>query len=206
MPCTPAEPALRSPARGPAGYPPEPRKRDRPCGGGRGPEIRPTGTEAGRLKARICSPAKGGLGELARSRAVLLRPRTVGCKDLTTTAVGKSERSTAARLDLIWRVVCQGVRHEFLAFAVAGRRGLWSAGVGGGPAGCARRAVRLICAGLGCRRTMVRRGEPLSSIGRGRPGGRVAHRSVAGSPRVAGPPPTQPTGSRMFGLVVTRFG
>ncbi len=41
--------------------------------------------------------------------------------------------------------------------------------VGGGPAGCARRAVRLIYAGWH-RRTMVRRGEPLSKIGRGQPG------------------------------------
>src|SRR5450755_1185782 len=40
--------------------------------------------------------------------------------------------------------------------------------VGGGPAGCARRAVRLIYAGWD-RRTMVRRGEPLSRIERGRP-------------------------------------
>jgi hypothetical protein len=40
--------------------------------------------------------------------------------------------------------------------------------VGGGPAGCARRAVRLIYAGWD-RRTMVRRGEPLSRIGRGQP-------------------------------------
>ena len=45
---------------------------------------------------------------------------------------------------------------------------------------------------------MVRRGEPLSSIGRGQSlSGRVAHSTVAGSPRVAGPPPTQPTGSRL---------
>jgi hypothetical protein len=41
--------------------------------------------------------------------------------------------------------------------------------VGGGPACCARRAVRLIYAGLGCRRTMVRREEPLSKVERGRP-------------------------------------
>jgi hypothetical protein len=40
--------------------------------------------------------------------------------------------------------------------------------VGGGPAGCARRAVRLIFAGCH-RRTMFRRGEPLSKIGRGQP-------------------------------------
>src|SRR5271154_5036621 len=94
---------------------------------------------------------------------------------------------------LIWRVFCQvGVVDlpHFVLF-VLGVVG-W---VGGGLAGCARRAVRLIFAGLGYRRTMVRRGEPLSKIGRGRPfGGRVAHRTVAGSPRVAGPPPTQPTG------------
>jgi hypothetical protein len=40
----------------------------------------------------------------------------------------------------------------------------------------------------------VRRGEPLSRIGRGPASRRVAHSWVAGSPRVAGPPPTQPTG------------
>jgi len=42
---------------------------------------------------------------------------------------------------------------------------------------------------------MVRRGEPLSSVERGRSPvvGRGAHSAFAGSPRVAGPPPTQPT-------------
>ena len=69
---------------------------------------------------------------------------------------------------LIWRAFCQGVRHDSLAFAGCWMRGGVVGWVGGGPAGCARRAVRLICAGWD-RRTMVRRGEPLSSIGRGQP-------------------------------------
>jgi hypothetical protein len=46
---------------------------------------------------------------------------------------------------------------------------VWSAGWVGGPAGCARRAVRLIYADPGGRRTMVRRGVPLCRIGRGQP-------------------------------------
>ena len=57
---------------------------------------------------------------------------------------------------------------------------------------------------------MVRRGEPLSRNERGQaPSGRerVAHRSVAGSPRGAGPPPTQPTGcSAVWRSGVTRSG
>jgi hypothetical protein len=92
----------------------------------------------------------------------------------------------AAGVRLIWREVCQGERHDFPAFAGrcgggCGRLGGWRSGVL-----CATR-VRLICAGLGCRRTMVRRGVPLSNIGRGLPcWGRVAHRRIAGSPRVPG--------------------
>jgi hypothetical protein len=41
--------------------------------------------------------------------------------------------------------------------------------VGGGPAGCARRAVRLIYAGLGTAGPWFVVGEPMSKIGRGQP-------------------------------------
>ena len=111
-----------------------------------------------------------------------------------------------AHESLIWRDVCQGGRHEFLAFAVRGA-GVMVGWVGGGPAGlCATRGQTDI-RGFVCRRTMVRRGEPLSSIGRGRPWvGRVAQAVVADSPRVAGPPPTQPTGWRTFGLWLLDLG
>ena len=54
-----------------------------------------------------------------------------------------------AHESLIWRVVCQGGRRDFshLALGVSGCVGVgW---VGGGPGCCARRAVSLICAGLG---------------------------------------------------------
>ena len=37
--------------------------------------------------------------------------------------------SGARRAELIWRVVCQGVRHEFPAFAGLVGRGVWSAGL-----------------------------------------------------------------------------
>jgi hypothetical protein len=70
---------------------------------------------------------------------------------------------------LIWRDVCQVGDDDFShqCWLIGGGVVGW---VGGGPAGCARRAVRLIFAGWD-RRTMVRRGEPLSSIGRGQPFG-----------------------------------
>src|SRR5271154_5242009 len=94
---------------------------------------------------------------------------------------------------LIWRVFCQvGVVDlpHFVLF-VLGVVG-W---VGGGLAGCARRAVRLIFAGLGYRRTMVRRGEPvLKTGGVGPLGGGFSHGPVAVPPRVPGPPRPKPTG------------
>src|SRR3954470_22697355 len=111
--------------------------------------------------------------------------------------VGDAERDAAR---LIWRVVCQPgrpglARWRWVAVGVVG----W---VGGGPAVlCATRGQTDI-RGFGGRRTMVRRGEPLSRVGRGQPPeGRVAHSRVAGSPRVAGPPPTQPTGFGGVGAV-----
>jgi hypothetical protein len=78
---------------------------------------------------------------------------------------------------LIWSARCQVGVGDF-------SRLRWSFGVvvgwvGGGPGCCARHAVRLIQAGWD-RRTMVRRGEPLSSIERGRPregGGLLIERS-----------------------------
>ena len=68
---------------------------------------------------------------------------------------------------LIWRVVCQVGRGDFSQFALGFDGGVvgW---VGGGPGCWARRAVRLIFAGWGPQ-DHVRRGEPLSRIGRGRP-------------------------------------
>ncbi|MDQ6804320.1 MAG: hypothetical protein M3065_05010 [Actinomycetota bacterium] len=52
----------------------------------------------------------------------------------TPFGVRLSERLDRDGVPLIWRAVCQGVRHEFLAFAGRGLPGVWSAGVGGGPA------------------------------------------------------------------------
>ncbi|MCA1693826.1 MAG: LuxR C-terminal-related transcriptional regulator, partial [Actinobacteria bacterium] len=81
-------------------------------------------------------------------------------------ARGLSNAEVAA--ELIWRVVCQ-------AGVVVLAHSHWCCGgyvvgwAGGGPAGCARRAVRLIFADPGGRRTMVRHGEPPSKIGRGQP-------------------------------------
>ena len=137
-------------------------------------------------------------------------PRRRGCPRSHRNLRRRSSRLVRSSWErfrqLIWRAGCQEGRQEFLALE-GGRGGRGVVGwVGSGPAGWARRAVRLIYAGLGCRRTMVRRGEPLSKFGRGRPCGRVAHSYLAGSPRVAGPPPTQPTGWAMCGLVATRFG
>src|SRR5687767_10894871 len=54
------------------------------------------------------------------------------------------------------------------ALALGG--GMWSAGWVAVRLAGARRAVRLICADPGGRRTVVRRGVPLSKIGRGQPG------------------------------------
>jgi hypothetical protein len=59
-------------------------------------------------------------------------------------------------------------RRRVHAFGRSGSGWVWIGWAGGGPAGCARRAVRLICAGWD-RRTMVRRGEPLSKVERGLP-------------------------------------
>src|SRR6266700_809076 len=99
--------------------------------------------------------------------ALVLQPstKTLSPRPPTTHRSTQRANQPSRYLQLIWRVVCQGGRHEFLVVAV-GVVG-W---VGGGPAGFARRAVRLIYAGWD-RRTMVRRGVPLSSIGRGRPWG-----------------------------------
>ena len=62
---------------------------------------------------------------------------------------------------------------------MCGRLGGWRSGVL-----CATR-VMLICADPGGRRTMVRRGGPLSTRERGQPE-LVAHSNVAGSPGVPG--------------------
>ena len=71
-----------------------------------------------------------------------------------------------ARLLLIWRVVCQPWQPGLARWRAVGW--VWSAGWVAVRLLCATR-VRLICADPGGRRTMVRRGEPLSKIGRGRP-------------------------------------
>ncbi len=75
----------------------------------------------------------------------------------TPVGLRKLDRAASAgTVLLIWRAFCQGGNDDFhvlcLVFVVVVG---W---VGGGPAGCARRAVRLIYAGW-YRRTMVRRGE-----------------------------------------------
>jgi hypothetical protein len=93
-------------------------------------------------------------------------------------------RENRAASALIWRAFCQGGRHEFPAFRWlgtdgCGRLGGWRSGLL-----CATR-VMLIYADPGGRRTMVRRGEPLSRIERGQPG-LVAHSAFADSPRVPG--------------------
>jgi len=78
--------------------------------------------------------------------------------------------------------------------------------VGGGPAGCARRAVRLIYAGWD-RRTMVRRGVPLSSIGRGQPFGWAGCSSVfRGFPARCRAATDPADGMALLSGVVTRFG
>ena len=135
----------------------------------------------------------------AREAATTPQPRWRLARRRACAGAGRRGAGTRRRvalvgpLTLIWGSVCQAGAVEFGALALGGG-GVWSAGWV---------AVRRLCAtrgqadirGSGGRRTMVRRGEPLSRIGRGRPRwGGLLIAAVAGSPRVAGPPPTQPTG------------
>src|SRR5579859_2419729 len=121
-----------------------------------------------------------------RSRAARAEPV------LGFTAVTRDPPGAPITLDLIWRVVCQVGVDDFSRWRLVGgcgRLGGWRSGrlcatrgqtdirgfgVAAGPwfvVGC-----RCLASGVAC------------------PCGRVAQAELAGSPRVAGPPPTQPTG------------
>jgi len=108
---------------------------------------------------------------------------------------------------LIWGAVCQGVRHEFSAFemiavsrgGLCSRLGWWRSGVLVRDAG--QTDIRGSSAGpwfvVGCRCLG-------SSVAR--PAGlEAAHRRIADSPRVAGPPPAQPTGLTCFLLLLVSY-
>ena len=113
------------------------------------------------------------------------------CGDLTT----RPAAAPGLGLKLIWRDVCQGGTWSFHVFCagwgrLCGRLGGWRSG-----RLCATRGQTDIRGLVRHRRTMFVVGSRCLGSGVASPGGgRGAHSFAAGSPRVAGPPPTQPTG------------
>jgi hypothetical protein len=131
---------------------------------------------------------QGSGGERCLGGQVPRRER--GCKSAQTPISRADFPHISSTRMLIWRGVCQGgvvVSRVRVGGWGCGRLGGWRSGC------CARRVVRLIYAGSGGRRTMVRRGEPLS-YERAWPAWAGCSKHHRGFPARAGPPPTQPTG------------
>ena len=81
-----------------------------------------------------------GRGEARRDlELVLPLDGTRGRPRRSRVAALPLEQPPRIRPELIWRAVCQGGRHEFLAFATGVSKGCVVGWVGGGPACCARR-------------------------------------------------------------------